>query len=42
VAVAMGNSGLYKYVPLLDKWAQAADDGLRTAARWALERLSLK
>jgi epoxyqueuosine reductase len=42
VAVAMGNSGLDKYVPWLDKWAEAADEGLRAAARWALERLSLK
>ena len=42
VAVAMGNSGLDKYVPWLDKWAEAADEGLRVAARWALERLSLK
>jgi epoxyqueuosine reductase len=42
VAVAMGNSGLDKYVPWLDKWAEAADEGLRTAARWALGRLSLE
>ena len=42
VAVAMGNSGLDKYVPWLDRWADAADEGLRAAARWALERLSLK
>ena len=42
VAVAMGSSGLDKYVPWLQRWAEAADDGLRTAARWALERLCLK
>jgi epoxyqueuosine reductase len=42
VAVAMGNSGLDKFVPWLHRWTEAADDGLRTAARWALERLSLK
>ena len=42
VAVAMGNSGLDKYAPWLHRWAEAADDGLRTAARWALDRLSLK
>jgi epoxyqueuosine reductase len=42
VAVAMGNSELDKFVPILNKWATAADEGLRTAARWALERLSLK
>lgn len=39
VAIAMGNSGLRKHVPLLEEWANAADDGLRTAARWARERL---
>ncbi len=42
VAIAMGNSGLDKYLPWLDQWAEAADEGLRTAARWALERLSSK
>ncbi len=42
VAVSMGNSGLDKYVPWLGRWAVAGDEGLRTAARWALERLSLK
>ena len=42
VAIAMGNSGLKKYAPLLDRWAASADEGLRTAARWARERLSLK
>lgn len=42
IAIAMGNSGLKKFVPRLDRWAVSADQGLRTAARWALERLSLK
>lgn len=42
VAVAMGNSGLDEYAPSLKRWADAADDGLRTAARWALERLCSK
>jgi epoxyqueuosine reductase len=42
VAIAIGNSGLDKYAPWLHRWAEAADDGLRTAARWALDRLSLK
>jgi epoxyqueuosine reductase len=42
IALAMGNSGLNKYVPWLSKWAEAADEGLRTAAQWALQRLSLK
>jgi len=39
VAIAMGNSGLAKFAPWLEKWAGAADEGLRTAARWALEKL---
>jgi epoxyqueuosine reductase len=42
VAVAMGNSGLDQFVPWLQRWAEAADEGLRTAARWALERLCSK
>jgi epoxyqueuosine reductase len=39
VAIAMGNSGLAQFTPWLEKWTEAADDGLRTAARWALNRL---
>ncbi|HVC46868.1 MAG TPA: tRNA epoxyqueuosine(34) reductase QueG [Terracidiphilus sp.] len=39
VAVAMGNSGEAGFVPRLRAWAGAADDGLRAAARWALEKL---
>jgi epoxyqueuosine reductase len=39
VAIAMGNSGLRRFAPWLETWAEAADEGLRTAARWALERL---
>ena len=42
VAIAIGNSGLDKYAPWLHRCAEAADEGLRTAARWALDRLSLK
>jgi epoxyqueuosine reductase len=38
-AIAMGNSGLRRFAPWLETWAEAADEGLRTAARWALERL---
>jgi epoxyqueuosine reductase len=38
-AIAMGNSGLGRFAPLLEKWAGVADEGLRTAARWALEKL---
>jgi epoxyqueuosine reductase len=36
VAIAMGNSGLARFVPQLREWAEAADEGLRSAARWAL------
>ena len=39
VAIAMGNSGLGRFAPWLDEWARAADEGLQTAARWALGRL---
>jgi epoxyqueuosine reductase len=39
VALAMGNSGLAKFAPCLEKWAADADEGVRTAARWALEKL---
>jgi epoxyqueuosine reductase len=40
VAIAMGNSGLSRYISRLEQWAEAADDGLRTAARWAREKLA--
>jgi epoxyqueuosine reductase len=39
VAVAMGNSGLAQFAAKLEEWAAASDEGLRTAARWALARL---
>ena len=39
VAIAMGNSGLARFVPTLDQWAQTADEGLRAAAQWALAKL---
>ena len=39
IAIAMANSGLQRFAPLLTAWAESADEGLRTAARWALERL---
>jgi len=39
VAIGMGNSGLGRFAPWLEKWAEAADEGLRTAARWALGKL---
>jgi len=41
IAVTMGNSGSSgPYLAFLEKWAEDADEGLRAAARWALERLN--
>jgi epoxyqueuosine reductase len=40
IAIAMGNSGLDRCVPVLKDWASAAEEGLRTAALWALARLN--
>ena len=42
IAVAMGNSGLQRFVPMLQQWTKATDDGLRNAAQWALTRLQKK
>jgi epoxyqueuosine reductase len=39
LAIAMGNSGLGRFAPRLEEWRGAADERLRTAARWALEKL---
>lgn len=39
VAIAMGNSGLAEYAKKLEEWALETDEGLRSAARWALARL---
>jgi epoxyqueuosine reductase len=39
VAIAMGNSGQSRFAPFLEGWAKAADEGLGTAARWALQKL---
>jgi epoxyqueuosine reductase len=39
VAIAMGNSGQKGFVAQLEKWTIEADEGLRKAARWALEKL---
>jgi epoxyqueuosine reductase len=41
VAIAMGNSGVARFIPLLEQWTGAADQGLRTAAQWALARLQV-
>ena len=40
MAIAMGNSGQSRFAPWLENWAEAAGEGLRAAARWALGRLS--
>jgi epoxyqueuosine reductase len=40
VAIAMGNSGLARYLPKLREWTAAADPVLAEAAQWALARLS--
>jgi epoxyqueuosine reductase len=40
VAIAMGNSGLARFLPLLRAWAEATDQGLRTAAEWAIAQLN--
>jgi epoxyqueuosine reductase len=39
IAVAMGNSGELRFTDWLNSVADAADEGLRSAARWALNRL---
>jgi epoxyqueuosine reductase len=39
MAIAMGNSGMERFAARLEEWAGAADEGLRTAARWALYKL---
>jgi epoxyqueuosine reductase len=39
VAIAMGNSGSQRFRACLEEWASSADEGLRAAARWALEKL---
>ncbi len=45
VAIAMGNAaeanrGEPGFVPRLKKWAESADEGLRSAAQWALGKLT--
>jgi epoxyqueuosine reductase len=39
VAIAMGNSGQERFTAWLGQWTESADEGLRTAARWALDKL---
>lgn len=44
VAIAMGNDAQagvgHKFVPRLREWAESADEGLRAAAGWALDKLN--
>ena len=42
VAIAMGNCGLRRFAPQLERWTDAADEGLRGAARWALNKLQAR
>jgi epoxyqueuosine reductase len=39
IAIAMGNSGLSRFMPQLETWTTAADEGFRAAAHWALQKL---
>jgi len=39
VAIAMGNSGQRRFANRLRAWAESADDGLRAAARWAINKM---
>jgi len=39
LAIAMGNSGPHRFTARLQTWAESADEGLRAAARWALQKL---
>ena len=39
IAIAMGNSGQQRFASLLRAWADAADEGLRVAAGWAVQKL---
>ena len=39
LAIAMGNSGLVRFLPRLDAWAAGGDAVLAEAAAWAAERL---
>ena len=39
VAIAMGNSGLIKFLPRLEEWSHTEDAVLADAARWAIRRI---
>jgi epoxyqueuosine reductase len=40
VAIAMGNSGLARFAPVLEEWGRGCGRRLRTAAQWALAKNS--
>jgi epoxyqueuosine reductase len=39
IAIAIGNSGQHRFAQLLADWTTAADEGLHSAANWALQKL---
>ncbi|HEX4758792.1 MAG TPA: tRNA epoxyqueuosine(34) reductase QueG [Terracidiphilus sp.] len=39
IAIAIGNSGQHRFAQLLVDWTTAADEGLHSAANWALQKL---
>ena len=39
VAIAIGNSGMGRFVARLEEWVGDAEEGVRTAARWAIDKL---
>jgi epoxyqueuosine reductase len=41
IAIAMGNSGVRAFAAQLRAWAAETDEGVRSAASWALEKLKL-
>ena len=40
IAIAMGNSGSQGFASRLKEWAESADENIRAAAQWAIERLT--
>ena len=39
IAIAIGNSGQHRFAQRLADWTTATDEGLRSAAKWALQKL---
>jgi epoxyqueuosine reductase len=42
VAIAMGNSGLQRFLPKLQEWAQSGDAVLAETSAWAIQQISAK